>query len=75
MANYTRHTNMDDLTPREQDVVGRLAVGADLRLIAADLGISYASARIYASHAYEKLGVSGARDLRAGASEDVVDWW
>lgn len=45
------------LTPREAQVLGRLAKGMTYREIGADLGINSRTVGVHASHCYEKLGV------------------
>ena len=45
------------LTPREAQVLGRLANGMTYREIGADLGINSRTVGVHASHCYEKLGV------------------
>lgn len=45
------------LTPREAQVLGRLAQGMTYREIGADLGINSRTVGVHASHCYEKLGV------------------
>jgi DNA-binding CsgD family transcriptional regulator len=45
------------LTPAEERVVSRLEVGRSLREAAADLGISYETARTHVKHVMQKLGV------------------
>ena len=45
------------LTPREAQVLGRLAKGMSYREIGADLGINSRTVGVHASHCYEKPGV------------------
>lgn len=45
------------LTPREAQVLGRLARGMTYREIGAELGINSRTVGVHASHCYEKLGV------------------
>ncbi len=45
------------LTPREAQVLGRLARGLTYREIGSDLGINSRTVGVHASHCYEKLGV------------------
>ncbi len=45
------------LTPREAQVLGRLAKGMTYREIGTDLGINSRTVGVHSSHCYEKLGV------------------
>ncbi len=45
------------LTPREREVLGLLAQGADIRRIARKLGISHATTRSHVQHVLDKLNV------------------
>jgi DNA-binding NarL/FixJ family response regulator len=49
---------INDLTPREQEVLELIAQGLDNRAIGAQLGISERTARNFASAIFGKLGVS-----------------
>lgn len=53
------------LSPREEEVLGLIVQGESMRGIAAKLVVSEGTAKSHASHIYEKLGVSGKRELEA----------
>jgi two-component system nitrate/nitrite response regulator NarL len=46
------------LTPREREVLARLATGARTRAIATDLGIAEPTVKRHLTNIYRKLGVS-----------------
>lgn len=52
------------LTRREAAVLARTALGVTAKVIASDLGLAEATVATYRRRGYEKLGVSGARELR-----------
>lgn len=54
---------LDRLTPRERRVLGLVADGADLRSVAAALGVSYKTAANLAWGVRKKLGARSAADL------------
>lgn len=47
------------LTPREREIVGRVARGLRNRAIAEELGISEGTVKLHLHHVYDKLGVGG----------------
>lgn len=53
------------LSPREAEVLGLIVEGESMRGIAAKLVVSEGTAKSHASHIYEKLGVSGKRELES----------
>lgn len=48
---------IDELTPRERDILACIVDGYDARSIASDLGLSHATARNYVQRILAKLGV------------------
>ena len=52
------------LTPREIDIFRLAAAGLDNDAIAAGLAISVGTAKIHLHHVYDKLHLSGRRDLQ-----------
>ena len=46
------------LSEREAEVLGRIAIGASTKTVAAELGITDKTVRHHLEHAYDKLGVS-----------------
>ncbi|MFT3695895.1 MAG: AAA family ATPase [Kofleriaceae bacterium] len=48
----------DGLTPREMEVLGKLAVGGSAKTIASDLGLSVATVNRHVANVYAKIGVS-----------------
>lgn len=66
------------MTPRELDVLSRMAVGLSNRAIAADLGIEYTTVRGHVQAVLEKLGARSrfdavARAYRTGLVRDAED--
>ncbi len=61
-----------DLTPRELDVLRGLLQGLDIPALAAQLGVTVASAQTYIKRTHRKLGVSGRRDLLAWLMEPTT---
>jgi DNA-binding NarL/FixJ family response regulator len=64
------------MTPRELDVLSRMAVGLSNRAIAADLGIEYTTVRGHVQAVLEKLGARSrfdavARAYRTGLVRDA----
>jgi DNA-binding NarL/FixJ family response regulator len=55
------------MTPRELDVLARLATGLSNRAIAAELGIEYSTVRGYVRSVLEKLGARSRFDAVARA--------
>lgn len=51
------------LTPRERDVIGRIALGARAEAIALDLGIGFESVVSHRKRAYAKLGITSQSEL------------
>lgn len=51
------------LTPRELDVIGRIALGAQAEAIALDLGIGFESVVTHRKRAYAKLGITSQSEL------------
>ena len=49
---------LEHLTPRQCAILTRLGRGEPLKAIAADLGISYETAKTHCKRAYEKMGLS-----------------
>ena len=63
------------LTPRELDVLSRMAIGLSNRTIASDLGIEYTTVRGHVQSILEKLGARSrfdavARAYRSGLVRD-----
>jgi len=52
-----------DLTPREREIVGMVALGLRNRAIAGRLGISEGTIKLHLHHVYEKLGLAGRFEL------------
>jgi DNA-binding NarL/FixJ family response regulator len=50
---------MNNLTPREREVVRMAAGGQRTKVIAHELGISYGTAKLHLANAYRKLGIKG----------------
>lgn len=78
VADVLRHRSKKLLTERELAVLVRTARGDTAQTIAAELGIAEATVATYRRRGYEKLGVSGAEELRALAADaetsvDVAD--
>jgi DNA-binding CsgD family transcriptional regulator len=48
----------DGLSPREMEVLGRLAAGGSAKTIASDLGLSVATAKRHVANVYAKIGVN-----------------
>lgn len=57
-----------NLTERERLVLARTALGATAKSISKDLGLAEATIATYRRRGYEKLGVSGAKELRGLAA-------
>ncbi len=53
----------DVMTPREQEVMQRMARGLSTKQIAAELGVSPRTVEIYRSHVLAKLGASSVADV------------
>jgi two-component system nitrate/nitrite response regulator NarL len=51
------------MTPREREIVARVARGLRNRAIAEELGISEGTVKLHLHHVYEKLNLSGRMDL------------
>lgn len=51
------------LTPREREIVARVARGLRNRAIAEELGISEGTVKLHLHHVYDKLGLGGRMDL------------
>jgi LuxR family maltose regulon positive regulatory protein len=60
---------IDELTPREQTVLGLLPTGLSVREIADELAISRDTVKTHTSRLYRKLGVSSRRGAVARARE------
>jgi DNA-binding CsgD family transcriptional regulator len=58
----------DDLSPREMEILGKLAAGDRSKIIAADLGLSVATVNRHIANIYTKIGVSS----RAAATAYAV---
>ena len=54
---------LDNLTPREQEVMARVVAGRHNREIAAELGISSRTVEVHKARMMDKLGVSNVADL------------
>jgi two-component system response regulator FixJ len=57
------------LTPRERDVIVRVAKGVLNRVIAEELGVGIRTVKLHRQHAMEKLGVTNLVDLAHFAQE------
>ena len=62
-------TELGELTPRERQVLGRVAQGQDNEQIAQDLGITRNTVRNYVAAVYGKLGVSSRAEAVVWARE------
>jgi len=60
-------TELDKLTPREQDVLRSLAAGNSYKMVAEDLGISIETVRTHIKRIYEKLHVHSVAEAIAKA--------
>jgi DNA-binding NarL/FixJ family response regulator len=65
----TMSAQLQSLTPRERDVLRRVAVGASSRDIARELGISYTTVRTHIRSLGRKLGVHSKLEASAKARE------
>jgi len=61
------NTELDKLTPREQDVLHSLATGNSYKMVADDLGISIDTVRTHIKRIYEKLHVHSVAEAIAKA--------
>lgn len=66
----TFHQPMDSLSPREREIVEKLARGWQYKQIAAELGVSFHTIRTHVSRIYEKLHVHGRKE-----AVDKVNGW
>lgn len=57
-TDYDTGATLGDLTPREGDILMRIATGSSNREIAQDLFLSINSVKTYVRGAYRKIGVS-----------------
>lgn len=53
-----------NLTPRQRDVASLVARGATNKDIAAELGLTHATVKLYLHRMYARLGICGAGDFR-----------
>lgn len=64
---YNRRKLMDDLTPRERDVLTLAAQGRTNEEIASALAIAYESVKVHMKHLFEKFGASSRAELVSAA--------
>ena len=60
-------TKLDELTPREQDVLHSLAAGNSYKMVAHELGISIDTVRTHIKRIYKKLQVHSVAEAIAKA--------
>jgi len=56
-------TRYDSLTPREQEIAGRLAAGHANKAVAIDLGLSERTVELHRAHIMQKMGARGLAQL------------
>ena len=61
--------NLDLLTTKEQEVLGRIIAGQSRKQMAKELYVSENTVKTHVKHVYEKLGVSGREEILALASK------
>lgn len=64
-----RQQRLASLTPREREVIARVARGLLNRVIAEQLGVGVRTVKLHRQHAMEKLGVANLVDLARFAQE------
>jgi len=70
-----RRRSLDELTPREEEVLSLLRVGLTSEEIAQRLGISLNGARYHVSQILSKLGVATREEAAALAVTERQRWW
>lgn len=57
------HTLFSELTPRERDVMGYVALGKPNKIIAAELGVSQRTVEAHRARIFQKMQVKNAVEL------------
>lgn len=67
----TQRSALDDLTPRERDVLGLLVNGKSTKQIVQQLGVSQSTVRTHVQNIFAKLGVHSRLQAVAGIAGDI----